>query len=35
MREDSSPLSGLPIAAVMAVVVVVSGKMYFDQKDII
>ena len=30
-----SPLSGLLIAAVMAVVVVVSGKMYFDQKDII
>jgi hypothetical protein len=30
-----SPLSGLLIAAAMAVSVVVSGKMYFDQKDII
>ena len=30
-----SPLSGLLIAATMAVAVVVSGKMYFDQKDII
>lgn len=35
--KQSDPINdlGLLIAAAMAVVVVVSGKMYFNQKDII